>query len=102
LSGRYPCIVSEVPLFTCSQIAGRQERLAALERAPAISHMIGDYGNRRAEQKPRQRGVGIWALRAPKEANYEASNVDSLKPRKYIHLGLVDWKFCVNKSIQKR
>jgi len=23
---------------------------------------------------------------------YEASKVDSLKPRKYIHLGLVDWK----------
>ena len=32
--------------------------------------------------------VGIWALRTHKEA----SKVDSLKPRKYIHLGLVDWK----------
>ena len=31
--------------------------------------------------------VGIWALRHTRRQGYEASKVDSLKPRKYIHSG---------------
>ena len=33
--------------------------------------------------------MGIWALRAQ---GYEASRVDSLKPREFIRSGLVDWE----------
>lgn len=36
--------------------------------------------------------VGIWALRAHEEARLEAPKVDSLKPRKCIHLALVDYE----------
>ena len=32
---------------------------------------------------------------------YEASKIDSLKPRKYIHLGFVDWNLIVNPGHQE-
>ena len=38
------------------------------------------------------KNVGIWALRAHTRRRYEAPEVDSQKPRWYIHLGLVEWK----------
>ena len=32
---------------------------------------------------------------------YEASKADSLEPRKYIHLGIVDWKILVSSGLQE-
>jgi len=43
--------------------------------------------NNKLSRAQSQSFVCIWVLRAPKEARYEASNVDSLQPRRYIHLG---------------
>jgi len=40
--------------------------------------------------------VWVYGLLAHlRRKGYEASQVDSLKPRKYIHVGLVDWKLPV-------
>ena len=49
---------------------------------------------RLTRQDPRVLGrcVGIWALGHIRRQGYEVPKVDLRKPRKYIHLGLVDWK----------
>ena len=71
-------------------------RLVPFEQVMSQIHRSGNESasawHRACEPTQVMSHVGIWALRHIRRQGYEASKVDSLKPRKYIHLGLVDWK----------